>query len=223
MNGIKVTPIVPEELVIANRTGTNPNSLRHNFENNALFDALESVPETELAWCAGFFDGEGCTHVSRGSPTRALSLHVTVSQKTTPCLERFNRAMGGVGHIYQPPSGKVCQLVFSSWRKSQVTLSLMWPYLSDTKRNQATEAFERFRTDTRRKRTNPLTTWTETSCPLGHTDIRYQSKKNGIVQKICRTCDREYHRAYYLTWGHTLKAERTHAATAGQSIPAGPS
>ena len=92
---------------------------------------------TELAWAAGFFDGEGTTCRVKG-PTRNAT-RVSVSQKGLECLLRFQAALGGLGHIYE----RKCTIsLFSIGRIEDVDIALtrLWPYLSGPKREQAQRA-----------------------------------------------------------------------------------
>jgi len=56
--------------------------------------------DVELAWMAGFFDGEGTVIVERSKSPACThgyqtSLHVAVTQTSTPCLEIFKSHFGG--------------------------------------------------------------------------------------------------------------------------------
>ena len=98
------------------------------------------VPDThELAWAAGFFDGEGHT---RGKPgaNNTKCCELQVGQKTTECLSRLMKAVGGVGTIGGPYHRKYPVYFWYLTRTSDVdkTLTLLWPYLSSAKKNQAT-------------------------------------------------------------------------------------
>jgi hypothetical protein len=53
------------------------------------------IPETEIAWAAGFFDGEGNTCVGR-------ALMISIGQVNRSNLERFNEATGELGSISGP-------------------------------------------------------------------------------------------------------------------------
>ncbi len=99
---------------------------------------------TEFAWAAGFFDGEGTTHASRTGPYCQLFVSVQQSEVTT--LERLRAALG-VGHIYplaHRPNGlaKKPQFRWQAGRRAEAmfALGLMWPYLSEPKREQANRA-----------------------------------------------------------------------------------
>jgi hypothetical protein len=98
----------------------------------------------ELAWAAGFFDGEG--HV-RASPRKheRPSLAVQMSQIDPRVLERFRRAVG-FGHIYGPyaPTGPRHH---SKWEyrlygleRVQTVAAYLWTWLSPVKREQFAKA-----------------------------------------------------------------------------------
>ncbi len=57
--------------------------------------------EIELAWAAGFFDGEGHTRWQKNASNRG-TFCVSVSQLEKEPLERFKAAVGGGGHLYGP-------------------------------------------------------------------------------------------------------------------------
>ena len=68
---------------------------------------------TFLAWCAGFFDGEGCVLVEMSKSPRSIGgkrfrLHATVTQTSLPCLEKFLDAFGGriITNEYTTPNGR---------------------------------------------------------------------------------------------------------------------
>lgn len=103
----------------------------------------------ELAWAAGFYDGEGHTRVRlvpldpsrRGN--QQVQLGVVINQASSPeLLERFRRAVG-VGNINGPykkglPSHKP-QYAYStqSFQSVQHCICCLWPWLGSAKRNQA--------------------------------------------------------------------------------------
>lgn len=92
------------------------------------------VDEYELAWAAGFFDGEGSVHFAGASNL----CYVSVGQKDRRPLQRFRDAVD-VGNINGPYSN-----ARGSWyhwsvggRKAARVLKLLWPYLSEPKREKA--------------------------------------------------------------------------------------
>ncbi len=111
---------------------------------------------TELAWAAGFFDGEGSVFVSRQKHVRhaaepgrtpgkvypVTSPCVSVSQVEPEPLARFARAVGGRKPTgpYKPrgPRSNPYYRWDAVGRPSvHRVLSLLWPYLSEPKRRQA--------------------------------------------------------------------------------------
>jgi len=95
----------------------------------------------ELAWAAGFFDGEGCVGIVRGSPTRPpKSIRVGISQLDSRVLERFKAAVG-VGYIHGPTkrygtSQPQYRYVAQHHPATQAICALLWTWLSPVKREQ---------------------------------------------------------------------------------------
>lgn len=101
---------------------------------------LDDLNRVELAWAAGFFDGEGWFSV----PDRGQSLELGVGQKMQPALERFQAAVG-VGRIYRERNN-----TFFSWRATNAadqyrTIRLLWPYMTEPKKAQGRDALQRLR------------------------------------------------------------------------------
>jgi hypothetical protein len=95
---------------------------------------------TELAWAAGFFDGEGST-ILDARPGRKVSLKVQVAQTEPTVLERFRKAVG-VGNINGPyRRNEVNQADYWQFRVQGAgaldVLKALWPFLSYAKRDQA--------------------------------------------------------------------------------------
>ena len=94
--------------------------------------------EIELAWAAGFFDGEGCTYW-----VKAGGIVIGVAQVGTEkpeVLIRFQAAVGGIGKIYGPyknTKGNPKWTFNASSRDAQAILTKLWPYLGSVKRAQA--------------------------------------------------------------------------------------
>ena len=103
---------------------------------------------TELAWAAGFFDGEGYAGVERQKGTKKHHdfryLVLVVSQVEREPLERFMTAVG-VGHIYGPYARKkITHRPTSRWTarnfQARAAVKLLWPYLSTPKKRQIQRA-----------------------------------------------------------------------------------
>jgi hypothetical protein len=111
------------------------------------------VPKvTEIAWAAGFFDGEGCTYTNFVRNPRTfpnLGLRIKISQAGgvhgKAVLERFRDAVG-VGRVGGPRRYSACNHrtdVYSydiQGDGALEVLRMLEPYLSEPKRRQATEA-----------------------------------------------------------------------------------
>ena len=101
----------------------------------------------ELAWAAGFFDGEGCTGLYVSSKGGCNFPKITISQVNRVHLERFQRAVGGIGKIYGPYTRKghpnkrpSYQFQTSKFETCQAIIAMLWPWLGVEKREQARKA-----------------------------------------------------------------------------------
>jgi hypothetical protein len=121
------------------------------------------LDRAELAWAAGFFDGEGST-IARTDSTRPgyYQLNVTVPQGchegVPPLLRRFQRAMLGIGRIAGPSGEHIYMLRFNAREEGTLVLQLLWPDLGEVKRSQATHAValvERYRSGRTYRRRKP--------------------------------------------------------------------
>lgn len=96
----------------------------------------------ELAWAAGFFDGEGSAFQMRGKKPGQVYLALQVSQKDKRPLERFSKALG-IGRVRGPYKSHNGQSFWAvSGKKAQVVIEQLWPYLSEPKREQITRVEE---------------------------------------------------------------------------------
>ncbi len=95
----------------------------------------------ELAWAAGFFDGEGHIGARKGE-TAAWRIIVQLNQTDRAVLDRF-RAAVGVGLIWGPRSRnnpRHKDIYFyraGGFEQSQAVIAMLWPFLSAPKRQQA--------------------------------------------------------------------------------------
>lgn len=107
--------------------------------------------QTELAWAAGFFDGEGSIYVHhikrhKGGTTgryyAITSVEISVAQSDKRPLNRFLNIIniGRIAGPYQPKyrNAKPYWYWKTAGRPSvHAVLSLLWPYLSEPKKEQA--------------------------------------------------------------------------------------
>lgn len=136
----------------------------------------------ELAWAAGFFDGEGSTFAD---PRPRLG----VSQNDLFVLERFRDAIGmGTISVHDKVYGRakkpVHQLRVNGWRAVQAAIAMLWPWLSPIKKAQATKVLraDHARVNGRDPRYGP------------HFRHCGQPHIEGVDQ--CRECSRTYWRDY---------------------------
>jgi hypothetical protein len=99
------------------------------------------TPDTEVAWAAGFFDGEGHTCCARQTAT-GRALQMCVSQVNRDNLQRFVAVVGcGTIHAARAlPNRKPISKWAAYGAKAQRALQVLWPYLGSEKREQALDA-----------------------------------------------------------------------------------
>lgn len=104
---------------------------------------------TDLAWAAGFFDGEGSTTGSN----KTWTIHISIGQAgDTIALERFKAAVGGIGVVQGPyrqgpPNPRHLpryQYRANGFERAQMVMILLWPYLGPVKKAQYIERVRRF-------------------------------------------------------------------------------
>lgn len=152
--------------------------------------------ETELAWAAGFFDGEGCVTNRPTARDRCPVPKIQVGQSddegVPETLVRFERAVGVPCRIYGPfkQAGRRDKYTLSigKWADVQTARGRLWPYLSGPKRRAFEVAFMAYEA----KRADPLPNgkpWTH--CKAGHrlTPDNIYTARNG--SRRCKTCSKE--------------------------------
>lgn len=146
--------------------------------------------QLELAWAAGFFDGEGCTGLDLDKRSRRSYVRVTVTQVICGPLERFKAAVSGLGRVEGPyprpcPTHQPLYRFRACGHEARQILGLLWPYLCEPKREQATKVL---RAEQNRGRAR---NGSKTHCPKGHA---YDAANTYVGQggRHCRTCGAEY-------------------------------
>lgn len=150
---------------------------------------VSAVAATELAWAAGFFDGEGHSRWRQNSKA-GVSLVVTACQSgSDETLRRLQAALGGAGTI----RGPIQDPKHPHWTPRYTWAALdypaiealvdMWPYLSSVKRDQALAAIDGYcpQIAAREERAAEY--------PCGHPRTEENATHNGNQNKTyCRTC-----------------------------------
>ncbi len=100
----------------------------------------------ELAWAAGFFDGEGNTSVSNRKKTFP-QIVFQIAQADRRPLDRFSRALnaGMVRGPYYHKDGAHLPyfvLALNGFERVRTVVDLLWPWLSEPKREQARQALD---------------------------------------------------------------------------------
>ena len=101
-----------------------------------------AADDVELAWAAGFFDGEGYVGVRRDKrPGRKLALQIGIEQVDERPLARFAAAVAWSGSPKLRPTQRattrrpIYRLIMGHADTVQ-TMRVLWPYLSVPKREQ---------------------------------------------------------------------------------------
>lgn len=155
---------------------------------------------TELAWAAGFFDGEGWIG-ALSKPSGWVRLSMTVVQtgpadRPPAALLRFQEAVGGRGHIYsRGPSNRLGDKPIWSWSSEKLddvrqVVALLLPYLT-VKVDQVEIALAR------RAEYELLREQRTLTCRRGH-DMSDAYVINGSdrVSRRCRPCRLEQQARY---------------------------
>lgn len=104
------------------------------------------IDREELAWAAGFFDGEGTTQMATRKEYSNIALSITqTGHFASDLLIRFNRAICGLGNLhkanYQTKAGnEIWTVTISNFENTQAAIALLWPFLGPAKRAQSTKA-----------------------------------------------------------------------------------
>jgi hypothetical protein len=110
-------------------------------------ESLPTLDTHELAWAAGFYDGEGSTFLAAAGGQGLRSPCCEVNQVRPEVLHRFHAAVGGIGSMRLRPDRlkrrphPMWSWTTRNWRSTQTVLTMLWPYLDVVKRAQATTVF----------------------------------------------------------------------------------
>lgn len=139
----------------------------------------------ELAWAAGFFDGEGCIGcyiTSNGSRRyKAPRIMIQIAQIHPEVLVRFKNAVG-LGRIKGPyPQRNENSVEYWKFDQEgfvggQAIIAQLWPFLSTVKKDDAIKAFKQYYDYVNRK-----------ECTLcGGTNMK-RDKRNHVYCGECRS------------------------------------
>lgn len=97
--------------------------------------AEEFAEVAELAWAAGFFDGEGCTYLSHGGAGgRKRYPRLSIGQNHREPLDRFAAAVGG-GNVCGPDKNGEFKWTLGG-AKAAAAMAAIRPHLCSAKTEQ---------------------------------------------------------------------------------------
>jgi LAGLIDADG endonuclease len=98
---------------------------------------------TDLAWAAGFFDGEGCVSVYMPlTKNRRARLRLNIKQKDPRPLVRFRRVVTfGRVYYFENPHRYIYEYAIGSFDQIQAVVAMLWPFLLGPKREQIVRKF----------------------------------------------------------------------------------
>ena len=157
-----------------------------------------TIDREELAWAAGFFDGEGYIAARNGKGVKAyrLLMRMNITQKDRRVLDRFAAAVG-LGRVYGPYRGDRHMLQFSceGFERVQAIVGMIWAWLSPVKREQARRALH---AAVASYRTSPGPARLRACCINGHAlsgaNMRAYTTQLGYAGRGCRACERDKQR-----------------------------
>lgn len=105
----------------------------------------------EIAWVAGFFEGDGIVYVRRAKPgRRRAAVYLSIGQTDLERLERVQQALkcGSIRGPYSPARNKLATRQQWFWTVSKGadvrrSIDEMWPYLGETTRQRIIEVYGR--------------------------------------------------------------------------------
>lgn len=106
------------------------------------------VSREELAWAAGFFDGEGNIRFDPRPGRKNGWCQMQIAQTDRRVLDRFQTAVMGIGKVYgpykqrHPKSKPYFQYSAQGFEFVQAAAAILWQWLSPVKRDQVKRTLE---------------------------------------------------------------------------------
>lgn len=154
----------------------------------------------EVAWAAGFFDGEGNAHSVSGLDRRnghanfLLRLSVSqsgVAEEPPSALVRFQVALGGIGRIHGPRHARGRKPIWrwdaTSFEQVQAGIGMLWGRLGPVKRAQTFAVLRAAQVDFRDRYRHIGGAQRKVVCIRGHSDWVQMSKR-----RYCRSCRSQF-------------------------------
>jgi hypothetical protein len=161
-----------------------------------------SPTETEIAWAAGLFEGEGCISV-HGRDGRYVKLTVAITDLDV--LERFIAIAEPGAPIHKRRIAAVQHRQVYQWcangRRAIPILEMFIPWFGERRRARALEALDK-------ARALRIDNGLRTHCPRGHP---YDEANTCVLTRggrVCRACAREKAEARRRALGVPVRAAR---------------
>lgn len=113
-----------------------------------LKELMVFIPNREeLAWAAGFFDGDGCFHCGSRITNERQRAHILaiIDQKDPQVLKKFKNAVS-FGRINGPNKIGMWRYSIANFEGFQAVGAMLWAFLSPIKREQFTAALKKYHT-----------------------------------------------------------------------------
>lgn len=176
--------------------------LRRDTSGRAIAPGMPSSRSesnrAELAWAAGFFDGEGSTFVASRGHYPVIGISQSDDDGVPAVLVRFRDAVGGFGHINGPfrlgdDDYKVKWIYrVHGYEMVRAVIGQIWPWLGTVKQVQAASTLLEYRLWNPHKKRRPGTTFGQPFkevCKRGH-DLSLAQTRPGRSRE-CIPCRHE--------------------------------
>lgn len=147
----------------------------------------KAVDREELAWAAGFFDGEGTASYERSGQYGQLRLQV--GQKDRRPLDRFCAAVG-VGRIYTSNKRDIFRWHTNRSADAIAAIGFLWTWLDQPKREQVRSAMSTF------GKSAFAGTRHSDRCTKGHVHTTENTYITKAGYSACRWCKNEWRAEY---------------------------
>lgn len=163
----------------------------------ADYDDFTSHEPTDLAWAAGFIDGEGTFYARAQQPSTRTSAHRQLSLAVTQVDRRpLDRLVALFGGRIDGPYNGAYRWSVTSHARVRAAIEALYPYLS-VKREQADEALRRY----------------------DDLDVALARRRVAeTVTSVCPTCDHEFTHPDYrerIYCSHSCAARSRHVVAGG--------
>lgn len=147
--------------------------------------------ELELAWAAGFFDGEGSSVRKNATGTNRAQVHLSINQKDRRVLDRFVVAVGH-GRVWASHTREMFTMAVYGEGPVIDVMTKLWPYLDEMKREQFRTAVEWAQAEQAK---NPTRGNGSRTCRKeGHNRWKWTARG-----RLCADCEVERHQRYAST------------------------